>query len=115
MRTSDCNVCHGKRLKKEALAVTVGGKNIAEICDMPVDDSEMISAVTHFDFFAVVSEHKHIVYAFHLADGLVIIDCEGKEELFSSNYACPDCGISIEEIEPRLFSFNTPWGACPAF
>ncbi len=51
--------------------------------------------------------------ALHLADGLVIIDCEGKEELFSSNYACPDCGISIEEIEPRLFSFNTPWGACP--
>lgn len=51
--------------------------------------------------------------ALHLADGLVIIDCDGKEELFSSNYACPDCGISIEEIEPRLFSFNTPWGACP--
>lgn len=51
--------------------------------------------------------------ALHLADGLVVIDCDGKEELFSSNYACPDCGISIEEIEPRLFSFNTPWGACP--
>ncbi len=48
-----------------------------------------------------------------LADGLVVIDCEGKEELYSSKYACPDCGISIEEIEPRLFSFNTPWGACP--
>ena len=51
--------------------------------------------------------------ALHLADGLVVIDCDGKEELYSSNYACPDCGISIEEIEPRLFSFNTPWGACP--
>lgn len=51
--------------------------------------------------------------ALKLADGLVIIDCDGKEELFSTNYACPDCGISIEEIEPRLFSFNTPWGACP--
>ena len=51
--------------------------------------------------------------ALHLADGLVVIDCEGKEELYSSKYACPDCGISIEEIEPRLFSFNTPWGACP--
>ncbi len=51
--------------------------------------------------------------ALRLADGLVIIDCDGKEELYSSKYACPDCGISIEEIEPRLFSFNTPWGACP--
>lgn len=51
--------------------------------------------------------------ALKLADGLVVIDNEGKEELYSSKYACPDCGISIEEIEPRLFSFNTPWGACP--
>ena len=51
--------------------------------------------------------------ALKLADGLVIIDSDGKDELYSSNYACPECGISIEEIEPRLFSFNTPWGACP--
>lgn len=51
--------------------------------------------------------------ALNLASGLVIIEKDGKEELFSTNYACPDCGISIEEIEPRLFSFNTPWGACP--
>jgi excinuclease ABC subunit A len=51
--------------------------------------------------------------ALKLAEGLVVIDCDGKEELYSSKYACPDCGISIEELEPRLFSFNTPWGACP--
>ncbi len=51
--------------------------------------------------------------ALRLADGLVVIDCNGTEELFSTKYACPDCGISIEEIEPRLFSFNTPYGACP--
>lgn len=51
--------------------------------------------------------------ALRLADGLVVIDCNGSEELFSTKYACPDCGISIEEIEPRLFSFNTPYGACP--
>ncbi len=51
--------------------------------------------------------------ALRLADGLVVIDCDGKEELYSVKYACPDCGISIEEIEPRLFSFNTPYGACP--
>ncbi|MBQ2701601.1 MAG: hypothetical protein IJF64_01315, partial [Clostridia bacterium] len=51
--------------------------------------------------------------ALKLADGLVVIDREGEEELFSVHYACPDCGISIEEIEPRLFSFNTVYGACP--
>ena len=53
--------------------------------------------------------------ALKLADGLVVIDDTGNntEELYSINYACPDCGISLEEIEPRLFSFNTPYGACP--
>ena len=51
--------------------------------------------------------------ALRLADGLVVIDCDCNEELYSSKYACPECGISIEEIEPRIFSFNTPWGACP--
>ena len=45
---------------------------------------------------------------------LVIIDVIGKEELlFSQNYACPDCGISIEELTPRMFSFNNPFGWCP--
>lgn len=48
-----------------------------------------------------------------LAEGLVVVESDGKDELFSTNYSCPDCGISIEEIEPRLFSFNNPFGACP--
>ncbi len=51
--------------------------------------------------------------ALKLAEGLVVIDCDGQEELYSVNYACPDCGISLEEIEPRMFSFNTVYGACP--
>ena len=51
--------------------------------------------------------------ALKLADGLVVVDCDGEETLYSSRYSCPDCGVSIEEIEPRLFSFNTVWGACP--
>ncbi len=52
--------------------------------------------------------------ALRLGDGLLMIDVEEGEELtFSANYACPDCGISIEELEPRLFSFNNPFGACP--
>lgn len=52
--------------------------------------------------------------ALKLADGLVIIDHDGEEDLYSVNYACPDCGISMEEIEPRTFSFNTVYGACPS-
>ena len=50
-----------------------------------------------------------------LAGGLVVADIvgENRQLLFSQNYACPDCGISIEELTPRMFSFNTPYGACP--
>ncbi|SCH10541.1 Excinuclease ABC subunit A [uncultured Clostridium sp.] len=50
----------------------------------------------------------------NLSDGLLIVDVIGGEPLtLSSSYACPDCGISMEEIEPRSFSFNNPFGACP--
>ncbi|HPU62700.1 MAG TPA: ABC-ATPase UvrA, partial [Mobilitalea sp.] len=49
-----------------------------------------------------------------LAEGLMIVDVVGGEPMqFSQNFACPDCGISIEELEPRVFSFNNPFGACP--
>ena len=51
--------------------------------------------------------------ALKLAEGLVVIDCDGQEDLYSVNYACPDCGVSLEEVEPRMFSFNTVYGACP--
>lgn len=53
--------------------------------------------------------------ALKLSGGLVIVqDADSNQEmLFSENYACPDCGISIEELSPRMFSFNSPFGACP--
>lgn len=52
--------------------------------------------------------------ALRLADGYVLIDVIGKEEmLFSEHYACPYCGFTVGELEPRLFSFNAPFGACP--
>lgn len=52
--------------------------------------------------------------ALKLSDGLVIIDVIGKEEiLFSTKFACPEHGIGIEELSPRMFSFNSPFGACP--
>ena len=53
--------------------------------------------------------------ASNLAGGLVVINVVGEDRdiLFSQNYACEDCGISIEELTPRMFSFNNPFGACP--
>ncbi len=51
--------------------------------------------------------------ALKLADGLVIVSTEENRELYSTNYACPECGWTLEEISPRLFSFNAPYGACP--
>ena len=51
--------------------------------------------------------------AIKLAEGLVIIDHDGEEQLFSTNYSCPYCGWTLEEVTPRLFSFNAPFGACP--
>lgn len=53
--------------------------------------------------------------ALKLADGLVMIDVvDGGMLNFSQNFACPDCGISVDEVEPRSFSFNNPFGACPS-
>ena len=53
--------------------------------------------------------------ALTLGDGLVVADMSDKgEKIYSQNYACKDCGISIEELSPRMFSFNSPFGACPS-
>ncbi len=52
--------------------------------------------------------------AMKYANNIVVIDIPGKEEkIYSQNYACVDCGISFEELTPRMFSFNNPFGACP--
>ncbi len=51
---------------------------------------------------------------FELSEGNAIVDIvDGEQMTFSQNFACPDCGISIDEVEPRSFSFNNPFGACP--
>jgi len=58
---------------------------------------------------------ESIETALKYANNLVTIDVIGGEpKLFSQNYACPDCGISFEELTPRMFSFNNPFGACPS-
>ena len=53
--------------------------------------------------------------ALKLGDGLVLVDVVGSDDMvFSERLACPDCGLSFGELQPRLFSFNSPYGACPA-
>ncbi len=68
----------------------------------------------------VVSEAMHsrladsVELSMKQANNLVLVSVvDGEEMLFSGNYSCPDCNISIEELTPRMFSFNTPYGACP--
>ena len=56
---------------------------------------------------------ESIETAVKLANGIVVIECDGDSVLYSTKYSCPDCGTAVEEIEPRLFSFNNPFGACP--
>jgi len=76
--------------------------NIEVIVDRLVIHSDIKSRLT-----------DSIETATHLADGIVLIDIVGKrEELFSLNYACPEHGAVIEEMSPRMFSFNNPFGAC---
>lgn len=56
---------------------------------------------------------ESIETALKFSDGLVIIDTDGKEKLYSTKHACSTCGFSFPEVSPRLLSFNTPFGACP--
>ena len=69
------------------------------------------------DRIIIKDDRKRIVDSVELAlkhsDGIVVCDIDGEETLFSTKYACPDCNISIEELTPRFFSFNAPYGACP--
>lgn len=76
--------------------------NISVIVDRLVINNDILKRLT-----------ESVEQALKLASGLVVIEHEGSETLFSESYACPDCDISIEEVEPRLFSFNSPFGACP--
>ena len=51
--------------------------------------------------------------ALEAAAGLVVVEIDGTDQLFSRHLACPDCGVSVGELAPRMFSFNSPYGACP--
>ncbi|HYG58364.1 MAG TPA: excinuclease ABC subunit UvrA, partial [Symbiobacteriaceae bacterium] len=96
-----------------------------EILDVTADPPQLDKKKKHtievvIDRLVVKPEIKQrladsVETATKLAGGIVTIDVVGGDELlFSQNFACPDCGTSIDEPQPRMFSFNSPFGACPA-
>ena len=86
---------------------------------IPLEKNKKHTIEIVIDRLVAGGDHKKrladsIETALKLAGGLVTIDVIGDKELtFSENYACDDCGISLEEMAPRMFSFNSPFGACP--
>ena len=82
-------------------------KNIKDNIDVVIDRVVVKPEARSRIFEAIETSTK-------LADGKVVINVVGKEEIvMSEKYACPDCNFSLPELEPRMFSFNSPYGACP--
>ncbi|HPY36244.1 MAG TPA: excinuclease ABC subunit UvrA, partial [Clostridia bacterium] len=109
-----------EKLKRDGyVRVKVDGVQY-DLADVPVLDKKLkhsIEAVIDRLIIKPGIESRladSIETAFKLADNLALIEVQGSEPLlFSQNYACAECGISIEELSPRMFSFNNPFGACP--
>lgn len=76
--------------------------NISVVIDRLIGKEDMDSRLT-----------SSLEAAVRLADGLVVVSIDGVEKLFSTKHACSECGFSFPELSPRMFSFNTPFGACP--
>lgn len=108
-----------KYLKKGYVRVRVDGAMYSLQEEIPLDKNKKHDIDLIVDRVVVVDEEKSriedsVELALQEGEGVVKVrDEEGKEYLYSSKFACPVCGFSIEEIEPRLFSFNSPFGACP--
>ncbi|MBZ5527360.1 MAG: excinuclease ABC subunit UvrA, partial [Acidobacteriia bacterium] len=113
-----------KELEKYAQEGYVRARIDGELC--PLDEPQELDKRKNHTIEIVVDRlllkpgiaarlEQSITTALKLAQGLVTVAVvEGKEHVFSEKLACPDCGISVPQPEPRSFSFNSPYGACPA-
>ena len=87
--------------------------------DISLDKNKKHNIFVVIDRLVIKSDIRSRLYesleqACKLSDGKVVIDVIGKEKLvFSEKFACPYCNFSLDELEPRIFSFNAPYGACP--
>lgn len=99
--------------------IRVNGENFEITDDIELDKNKKHTIEVIVDRIAVKSGSEgrlsdSIETAAKLSDGLILIDVIDREEmLFSTKFACPEHGIGIEELSPRMFSFNSPFGACP--
>lgn len=106
--------------KEGFVRVRVDGQIYELTDDIPIDRKKKHNIEIVIDRLKVKDEIRarlteSVEIALKYANKLVLIDVIGGEEkLFSQNYACPDCNISVEELTPRMFSFNNPFGACPS-
>lgn len=105
--------------KEGFVRARIDGEIVELTDDIEIDRKKKHSIEIIVDRLVVKPEIRNrlaesVETAMKYANSLVLIDVVGKsEKLFSGNYACPDCGISFEELTPRMFSFNNPMGACP--
>ena len=109
------------QMVKEGFTRAVVDGDMVELADPPILDKQKKHTIDVVIDRLAVKEG----FAQRLADSLevatrvskglvkILYAADGREELLSQNYSCPDCGISIGEVTPRLFSFNSPFGACP--
>jgi len=108
-----------ENLKKQGYArVRVDGQNYTLEDEIDLDKQKKHSISVIVDRIVVKQGIQQRLFdsletAIKLAEGLVVVLNGDEEILFSTKYACPDCNIAIEELEPRMFSFNSPFGACP--
>ncbi len=108
-----------KYAKEGFVRARIDGETVELTDDLTIDRKKKHNVEIIVDRLVIKEEitnrlAESIETALKNADNLVLIDVVGKEEkLFSTNFACPDCGISFEELTPRMFSFNNPFGACP--
>ena len=105
--------------KEGFVRARVDGKTVELTDDIEIDRKKKHNIDIIIDRLVIKSDIRarlteSVETAMKYANNLVTVDIPGKKELlFSGNYACPDCGISFEELSPRMFSFNNPVGACP--
>lgn len=105
--------------KEGFVRVRIDGNNYELTDDIEIDRKKKHNIELVVDRLVVKDDIRtrlteSVEIALKYANNLVLIDIAGeKEALYSQNYACPDCNISIEELTPRMFSFNNPFGACP--
>ena len=109
--------------KEGFVRARVDGQTVELTDDLEIDRKKKHNIELIIDRLVIKEDIRNrlaesVEVALKHANNLVLVEIfeygKSTEKLYSSNYACPDCGISIEELSPRMFSFNNPFGACPA-